>query len=465
MMAKTLISVCAAVVLLGAGIVSTPDLCMAEVDISGDLKLDKRFIVSDSTRIADYPYHELNLELKSSPSKNLSFHTNLKFRLWDQNLAGSSADLTRISACNPYELSLWEAYADLYSFIFDGLDLRIGRQRTAWGTADKLNPTDNLNPDDFSDPLDFGEKAPAEAVNATYNLNEYNVSVVWLPSLKPILLPRGEFPLLGNADAPPLPPGANIAESTEHLLFPDRNIGNSMRAAKLSGSVMGYDFSLSHFIGYDDVPIPKKLIVTPVDTLGNVMLDTYMGFPELQAVGFDCAGELLSVGIWGETAVFLPEEVKMNIEMPNPLDPLHPIIQDTTILTDEPYVKFTIGGDYTFKTGIYINVQWMHGFFTERGKDNLEDYLMAGIEKKLMNDEIKVGVSGGVEIKDIEDIAEDVESAKENCGTAIVPEVSYMPTDNVKLLVGAFLLDGKPGTLFGGWKDQDQIYVKTEVCF
>ena len=107
----------------------------------------------------------------------------------------------------------------------------------------------------------------------------------------------------------------------------------------------------------------------------------------------------------------------------------------------------------------------LEGYVIEGTKDNLEDYVMAGIEKKFMNDEIKVGVSGGVEIKDIEDITENVEDMKENCGTAIVPEASYMPTDNIKLVVGAFLLDGKPGTLFGGWKDQDQIYVKTEVCF
>ncbi len=271
-------------------------------------------------------------------------------------------------------------------------------------------------------------------------------------------MPRGEFPLLGEAATIPLLPGTNVAESEEHLTFPDRKPENFIYATKLSGKVIGYDFSLSYFRGYDDIPIANRLIVTPIDTLGNMKLDTHLGFPEIQAVGFDCAGELYSVGLWGETAVFLPEEVKMEMEIPNPMDPLNPIVQDTTILSDEPYVKFTLGGDYTFKNGIYINAQWMHGFFTEGGEDNLEDYCLAGIEKKFKNDEIKATLAGVLEIKDIEDI-------EENYGTAIIPEVSYAPTDNVNLSFGAFFLDGKPETLFGSWKEQDQIYLKTEVSF
>ena len=445
--------------LLVVSILISPRLCIGEVDISGNLKLDKRFLITDSVRIADYPYHELNLKLKLNPSQNLSLHSSLKLRLWDQNLASSSADLIALSSNYPYELSLWEAYVDLYSFVFNELDLRIGKQRIAWGTADKLNPTDNLNPDDFSDPLNFGEKVPTEAVYATYYItDEYNLDVIWLPLFKPVLLPRGEFPLFGDEPTLPLPQGTNLTESADHLTFPDRKPENSMYATKFSGTIMNLDFSLSYFRGYDDMPIANRLVVTPVDTVGNVKLDSYLGFPKLQAVGFDWAGELYSIGLWGEVTVFLPEEVKMEIEMPNPADPLNPIIQNTTILSDDHYVKFTLGGDYTFKNGIYINTQWMHGFFTERGKDKLEDYCLAGIEKKFMNDEIKLVLTGVLEIKDLENI-------KENYGTAIIPEVSFAPTDNVNLSLGAFFLNGRLGTLFGTWKDQDQIYLKTEVNF
>jgi len=224
-MARILVSLYVIPILLGMsrGTIYCAPTSMGGVDISGNLKLDKRLLVTDSVRIADYPYHELNIQLKSNPSENLSLYSSLKLRLWDQNLASSPADLIALSSNNPYELSLWEAYADLYSFIFDKLDLRIGKQRIAWGTADKLNPTDNLNPDDFSGPLNFGEKVPTEAVNATYYLSdEYSLQAIWLPSFKPILLPRGEFPLFGDADALPLPQGTNLVESAEHLTFPDR---------------------------------------------------------------------------------------------------------------------------------------------------------------------------------------------------------------------------------------------------
>ena len=56
-------------------------------------------------------------------------------------------------------------------------------------------------------------------------------------------------------------------------------------------------------------------------------------------------------------------------------------------VSKEPYAKYVLGMDYTFETGLYIQAQYLHGFTTERGANELHDYLIGVIEKKFLNDE------------------------------------------------------------------------------
>jgi len=58
-------------------------------------------------------------------------------------------------------LQLREAYLDLNGLLHSSIDIRIGRQRIAWGSADRLNPSDNLNPQEFEDFWDFGRHTPS----------------------------------------------------------------------------------------------------------------------------------------------------------------------------------------------------------------------------------------------------------------------------------------------------------------
>jgi hypothetical protein len=117
-----------------------------------------------------------------------------------------------------------------------------------------------------------------------------------------------------------------------------------------------------------------------------------------------------------------------------------------------------MGMDYTFKGGIYLNAQWMHGFFTEAGEDNLEDYILAYLEKKFFREELKLKLGGGLDVNDFGDFSE-------NYAYIIIPETTYYPTDNVELTLGTFIMDGKETTMFGQMKDQDQIFLKAKVSF
>lgn len=428
----------------------------ADTELNGFIKSDNRLLVSEDELTFVDIYNTLRLKVNATVSDKVSAFSSLDLRYHDFSRAENPTALGEREKINPLDLGVWEAYVDLYGFLMKDLDLRIGKQRIAWGTADTLNPTDNLNPDDFSDPLDFGRKLPTTALLATYYLGDYTLTGIWLKALRPVLLPKTGFTFAQEMPSLPLPPTLTIAEREERLLLPERFLKNSMFAAKVKSTLLNVDWSLSYFRGFDDIPILKSITAAPIDAT-SLKITSELSFPKLNIIGADLAGELLSIGFWGEGAVFLPdEESVLLITAPGPKGT--PQTEKPTMLKDEAYFKYTIGLDYTFKGGIYINAQYMHGFFHERGRANLQDYIVARVEKEFFDEALKVALSGGVEIKDFDDI-------KNNIGYIVAPELTLKPADSVEIALGIFLLGGKEGTLFGQWKDQDQAYLKVKVDF
>ena len=115
--------------------------------------------------------------------------------------------------------------------------------------------------------------------------------------------------------------------------------------------------------------------------------------------------------------------------------------------------------DYTFKDGWYINGQYLHGFIHERGKDNLGDYFVFGVEKKFLNDKLKITpIGGGGEIRDFSDI-------KNNYAIMFMPEITYFPFDNAEIKIGLRILDGKKTTTFGAVKNNDEAHLKVKYSF
>jgi hypothetical protein len=75
--------------------------------------------------------------------------------------------------------------------------------------------------------------------------------------------------------------------------------------------------------------------------------------------------------------MFLPEKVMLTTD----LSALAMGVQQSVALDSAPFVKYAIGGDYTFPANIYINAQYLHGFVQEAGQD--KDYFVVNVDWRL----------------------------------------------------------------------------------
>ncbi|MHA1360812.1 MAG: hypothetical protein ACTSRC_22035 [Candidatus Helarchaeota archaeon] len=433
-----------------------PERTLADngLNLGGYLQTDNRVRLKDNN---DFSWQEYRLDMKAElkPSEKAHFYSDIWLRSWGIPDVQNSLDLGNKDKVAPWNLDVREAYVDLYGFLTDDLDIRIGRQRIAWGTGDKLNPTDNLNPDDLEDIWDFGRHLGSDGLKASYYFGDYTFTGVFIPTFTPAVLPRGDW---ASALSPSmdLPAGLTLRNLTDTIVMPANNPQeSSVIGFKVSSSLLDYDYSLSYVRTKDDLPLARKVTFNPADASSEVDIASEFIYPEMDIVGIDMAGALGDVGIWGEAAMFFPEKIEMTTD----LSALEMGVQESTSLDDEPYIKYVMGADYTFKNGIYINGQYLHGFIHERGKDNLEDYFMCGMEWKSNDDKLKITpLGGGLEIKDFKDI-------EKNYALIYSPEIAYYPVDNAEITLGGLLIEGKSSTTFGRVRNNDEMYLKVKYSF
>jgi len=432
-----------------------------KLKLSGELLTDQRFLLEDPN---DWAWNEnrLTLELNRKITGNSKFYSEVWLRNIGLPNISSSADLYNKGIVDPYNLEVREAYVQLFGFLTKNLDVKIGRQRITWGTADKLNPTDNLNPYDLEDVLDFGRHRGADAISMDYYFNsEFSLQGVYIPFFQPANMPVGTF---ANALTPSmeLPQGMTLMGFTDQINMPQYNLNESSTAGlKFKGFTAGFDFSLSYVWGRDGMPISTYNTFTPVDAIGGININSQLSFYRTHIFGIDMAGSIGGIGVWAEAAAFLPKnEVIMtnNLSAIYPVSPV-PVIQDTTVLEKKIYTKFILGADYNFANGAYLNFQYMHGFINERGKDALNDYFFVRLEKKFFEDKLKIApVGGGFIVSDWSDVGN-------NYALVYIPEISYMATDNAEITFSSALFSGKGDNMFASMKDYNMMMFKLKYSF
>lgn len=408
----------------------------AELNWGGYLSLDERFRVED--KYFSWNRSTINLKLKSSVAEQVEAFGEIRLR----NLEGGTVnDLSLREKVSPWELDLREAYVDIRDFPLANVDLRAGKQRIAWGKADKFNPTDNLNPYDFSDLLEFGEKIPTNALRLTAYLGDNTLTAAVVPTFTPALMPYWYENYLENYLLSLLPPGFNLTTFESRVILPLSKIEESQYALKFSRPIAEADFSLSYYHGRDNIPNLAFLSLTPVGTTSLEGL-LVQEFNRLEVLGCDLAGSWHGIGWWGEVGYFRPSDAKIIVVTP----------LATTTSETKPFTKYTLGVDYKFSSGLYVNCQLIHGFFDERGND-LKDYLLTRGEIITFEDRIKLAFTWLAEYD------------KKIVGNMFGPSITWYPADATEVTVGSLAISGESGTKLDQWNSLDQIYLKVKYSF
>lgn len=337
------------------------------------------------------------------------------------------ADLARREVVDPHRIELHSMYVEAWDVGLRGLDIRVGQQRVMWGVGDQFNPTNNLNADDIEDPLLFGDQLGNIMARVDYTpVGDWSLTAVVVPIFKPALLPDTGSLALAMVDRVPVQQDELrrklLAEAflVENLLgwptvvggvnpvMPENTLQNMQWSARVGGTVLNQDIALSWYDGRFDFPVPVANHTVaapgqecnpadPEDCInGRLVTTPSVGFPRMQVLGFNATGEvdalgwmskkIAPIGYRAEIAYIRPEATPMAITndelalgiYTQPAGEydygLGKGVKPTSIQAS-PFMKWTLGLDYSFGKHVYFNGQWVHGMPDEFGAG---DWLFEG---------------------------------------------------------------------------------------
>ncbi len=306
------------------------------------------------------------------------------------------------------------------------VEILLGKQVFAWGTADAFNPTDNLNPYDAMDPID-NEKLGVYSAAARASAGPASLTFVVVPVFTPT---RG--PLTGSRW---VEPPTLVVDSRE---VPGPSVDHLQYATRLKATVAGWDVSGSYFDGFDPNPVLRagvrgaQTVFTPVYTrlkVPGVDFSTTFGKLEVHAEGAFKLAEyrrrddvFQGVGgvnyTWDELGVSWLEQVTFIVEHAR-----------ETVLHSHPHSPFV----------------------EPLGLNGLRDAGVGRVQLKF-NEETQLKFSGVLDL----------------VGTAshyLQAKLNHKLSDALHLEAGLDFFAGNRDTFYGRWRDNDRFFFKAKYYF
>jgi len=329
---------------------------------------------------------------------------------------------------------LWEGYI---SAKLGKSDTRIGQQIIRWGKSDEQNPTDVFTPEDFSEYLNFTSRAdrkiPVLLLKQEYYLGQNNSDIfegIWVPFFTPDRMAeagRDYDPFVKRAYHATY--GVAIDDKR-----PKKRIENSSFAGKWTHIGENADFSLSYSYHFNQTP---SYHILPLE--GKVE-EKYF---RQHTIGGDFETVIGKLGLRGEGA-FTTNKLYVNIDS----------LDEDKVFKKNAFVGI-IGGDYTFRHDIYVNLQYMSEFIFDYQDYTIEqeysDSILWKLSKSFMRDKLK-----------FETIGRWFFSRRDYYLTL---RGSYDLTDALCFTLGMDVYDGDEDMSFGQADRADQIFTHLRYSF
>jgi hypothetical protein len=170
-----------------------------------------------------------------------------------------------------------------------GLTFEAGRQFIRWGKTDIVNPTDRFAPKDYLASVIDSDFLGVWATRATYENKGNTIDLVWQPRFTP-----SRIPLFGQRWAPLPAEAQQVRLVDEGARYP----GRSQFGARWNHIGSGYEYSLSYFDGFQNLPSLDPRLLSPTSAAVTRF------FPSLRMYGADAAVPLRWLTVKGEAAYF-----------------------------------------------------------------------------------------------------------------------------------------------------------------
>ncbi|WP_369018784.1 hypothetical protein QBE54_02485 [Thermatribacter velox] len=271
-------------------------------------------------------------------------------------------------------LRVKEAYLQGIQAPWEEVDFKLGFLQLTWGASDVMSPVDSINPRPFSASLSeeaLEDKIPIPALDAEWYFSdfwslEFLYQVDFIPNFVPASVEEQLFAggLLSQFSG--LNPEA-LTLSIEKE-YPEVGFTSPIWAIRARGMVSDIDVAFSFYHGYFLSGYPRSTdIVISADSSSTVQ--SVWGFPERSILGLEFQGELFALEgstFRGDLALVFPEKWEHQIAVHYP-DGSVETFTDTTFTS--PYLKASLGVDYTTESDWYFSINYLLGNPFEEGKD------------------------------------------------------------------------------------------------
>ena len=319
--------------------------------------------------------------------QGLRFRADLDIRLSPMPSVSTLDDTQSIEGLQPLSIRLRDAWMDLP--IGESFTTRIGVQTISWGVADGVHVSDPVNPWNLENPLALDQRLSIPALHSKFAKGRGSIEAVAAPFFTGSVLPHTGLSLTPSAtqltDFDSFA-GNEVGHIQARLRSPPTHLAQVSTGLHATYSTDRADFGLTAYSGRDSLPQAHgELLITGFQTDSDrIDFAVPLIYPKRSLIALDARGELaFAFSGWFELALNFPESTVLTAsryqldalvqlgtidEIPDPLPTFH--TQD-----GEPFTNWIVGIDRPFDS-VYISLQWLHGFPTERQAEDLSDYLM-----------------------------------------------------------------------------------------